>query len=377
MTYDLEKVNALIARIYDAALDDTLWPSLVHTLAQIVNAEDSIMFGSPEVGNHQMVVLSPLQNAAHDAAQAYGSYFWEHDKWKTGAAQHQLTYSGAIFHGDQFIDRHSFQNTEIYTDFFKPMMNGTGVVLTSIIEEATHERPNPVILSFYKSFLAQPFNQKDEDLIRLLMPHFQRSLFMRRRMNEERELRQFSEQVLHHSKDAILLLDATCRVHFANRKAELMLSRGNPTVKQGYLRSSVSSENSALMNALRNALEGKGCVLKFSNIPFMPARVALFSPVSGARGEQLHTPARIMVVITEPDKFKGGGLDDFAKMYRLTPAETRVLNQLLQQQSTHEIAEVLHISMNTLRTHLKILFAKTSTKNQRELVNFCRSHPNG
>ena len=376
MPYDLEKMNALIAHIYDAALDDTQWPSLIHKLAQLMNAEDSIMFGSPEVGSNQMVVLSPLQNATSDAAQAYGAYYWERDMWKTGATQHHLTHSGAIFHGDQFIDRRSFQDTEIYTDFFKPMMNGTGVVLTSIIEESTPQQPNPVVLSFYKSFFAQSFDKKDEDLIRFLMPHFQRALFIRRKTAEERELRQLREQALHRSNDAIVLLDETCRVLFANRKAEWMLRHGNPAIKRGYLCSSVSFQNSALLNAMRNALEGKGCVLKFGNAASLAIRVAVFSPVSVTRGEQLQTPTRIMVVISEPDRFISDGLGTFAKLYRLTNAETRVLNHLLQQQSTHEIAAALHISMNTLRTHLKILFAKTSTKNQRELVNFCRSHPN-
>lgn len=376
MTYDLEKINALIAHIYDAALNDALWPSLIHTLAQCVNAEDSIMFGSPEVGSHHMVVLSPLQNATHDAAQAYGAYYWEHDQWKAGAAQHHLTHSGAIFHGDQFIDRHSFQNTEIYTDFFKPMMNGTGVVLTSIIEESTPQRPNPVVLSFYKSFFAEPFDKKDEDLIRLLMPHFQRSLFIRRKMAEERELRQLTEHALHHSNEAIVLMDETCRILFANRKAELMLRHGNPSIQRGYLFSPVSSQQVSLMRVLRDALEGKGGVLKFANDSFFAPRVAVFSPVSAARGEQLQTPARIMAVISEPERFVSDGLGAFARLYRLTKAETGVLHHLLQQQSTREIASSLDISMNTLRTHLKILFAKTSTKNQRELVNFYRSHPN-
>ena len=77
MVYDLEKVNALIAHIYDAALDDTQWPFLIHKLAQLVHAEDSIMFGSPEVGNNHMVVLFPLQNASDNAAQDYGSYYWK------------------------------------------------------------------------------------------------------------------------------------------------------------------------------------------------------------------------------------------------------------------------------------------------------------
>jgi DNA-binding CsgD family transcriptional regulator len=65
----------------------------------------------------------------------------------------------------------------------------------------------------------------------------------------------------------------------------------------------------------------------------------------------------------------------FAQLYRLTPAETRVLEQLLLKESTQEIAEALQIGIKTLRTQLSALFAKTQTKNQRELVKFYLSHP--
>ena len=140
-----------------------------------------------------MIVLSPLFNAGIEATRAYEAYYWKHDIWKVGAIQHQLAYSGAIFHGEQFIDRRAFQDTEIYCDFFKPLMNGIGVVLTSIIKEVAQQNPNPVVLSFYKSFSAEPFKQQDEDLIRHLMLHFQRSLMIRRKVLEEQQNQQLME----------------------------------------------------------------------------------------------------------------------------------------------------------------------------------------
>jgi DNA-binding CsgD family transcriptional regulator len=70
-----------------------------------------------------------------------------------------------------------------------------------------------------------------------------------------------------------------------------------------------------------------------------------------------------------------GNLGGFAKLYRLTSAETRVLEQLLVKENTQEIAEALQISIKTLHTQLSALFAKTQTKNQRELVKYYLSHP--
>lgn len=375
MLLDHEKLNALILRIYDAALDDEQWSLLIRDLTRLFNAEDSILFGSPDIGNDRMLVLSPMINADINAPAAYESYFWKHDIWKAGAAQHGLAHRGAIFHGDQFIERNAFRNTEIYRDFFKPMMNGTGVVLTAVIEEATREQPMPLVLSFYKSLSAESFTQQDEQLIRKLIPHFQRSLAIRRRLLEEQQMRQLRELALDKSKDAIILLDVTGQVLFVNQYAERLLRHGTLSIRNDRLTSSISSEHRMLMAALRNAREGIGGALQFGGHNQI-TRMAMLSPISPARGEILGASTRIMMIIYDPDRTNpGGNLEVFAKLYQLTAAETRILKNLLLQQTTAEIAQVLHISIHTLRTHLKSLFAKTNTKNQRELVNLCRSHP--
>ncbi|MBS0425427.1 MAG: PAS domain-containing protein [Proteobacteria bacterium] len=370
-----EKLSALILRIYDAALDDEQWALLIRDLTHLFNAEDSILFGSPDIGNDRMLVLSPMINADTNAPAAYESHFWKHDIWKASAAQYGFAHRGAIFHGDQFIERNAFQNTEIYCDFFKPMMNGTGVVLTAVIEEATQEQPMPLVLSFYKSLSAESFTQQDEQLIRKLMPHFQRSLAIRRRLLEEQQMRQLRELALDKSKDAIVLLDVTGQVLFVNQQAERLLRHGSLSIRNGRLNSPIPSERRALMTALLNAQEGIGGTLQFGGHNQI-TRMAMISPIPLARGELLEVSTRIMMIIYDPDRADpGGNIEVFARLYRLTAAEARILKNLLLQQSTAEIAQALHISIHTLRTHLKSLFAKTNTKNQRNLVNFCRSHP--
>lgn len=54
--------------------------------------------------------------------------------------------------------------------------------------------------------------------------------------------------------------------------------------------------------------------------------------------------------------------------FRLTGAERRVLSCLLEADSPGEMAARLHLSMNTIRTQMKSIFAKTCTGSQRELL---------
>lgn len=57
------------------------------------------------------------------------------------------------------------------------------------------------------------------------------------------------------------------------------------------------------------------------------------------------------------------------KIYNLTPAESRVVSQLLKNPDVDKASETLHISISTIRTHLKHIYRKTGTNNQSALYH--------
>lgn len=57
------------------------------------------------------------------------------------------------------------------------------------------------------------------------------------------------------------------------------------------------------------------------------------------------------------------------KVYNLTPAESRVVSQLIINPDVEVASETLHISVSTLRTHLKHIYRKTETKDKTELIH--------
>jgi DNA-binding CsgD family transcriptional regulator/PAS domain-containing protein len=376
MCFDNEKVNSLIQMIYDAALEDTLWPSVIHELALLVNAEDSLLFSPYLVENNPLSplsVLSPYDHADINSWNAYSSYFWQSNVWEQGYRKMGMQTSGCIIQGDQVIERSAFRQTEMYCDFLKPMHSGMGVNLVAILfDESTSDQSPQMQLSLCKPSFAEAFTQQDEHLLLHLIPHLQRALRIRWKMANEQQIRQLREQALDQMANPILLLDAAGRIIYANFKAELLLRKvGNPTVIHGQLCSLNAYENNTIKEALRLALTGVGSTLRFDN---NSPCIATFSPITVTRGEYLNTSGRVMVIFDELNKPTHENLEGFAKLYKLTTAETRVLNQILQSQSTKEITESLKISMTTLRTQLRALFIKTQTKNQRELIQFCLSH---
>jgi DNA-binding CsgD family transcriptional regulator len=61
-------------------------------------------------------------------------------------------------------------------------------------------------------------------------------------------------------------------------------------------------------------------------------------------------------------------LETIAGLYRLTPAELRVLLGIVQIGGVPEVAAALGIADTTVKTHLGRLYAKTGTARQADLV---------
>jgi DNA-binding CsgD family transcriptional regulator len=61
------------------------------------------------------------------------------------------------------------------------------------------------------------------------------------------------------------------------------------------------------------------------------------------------------------------------RRYAITPAESRVMQLLVQGMAPAEAAEALGISLPTAKTHLARLFDKTGTSRQADLVRLAMS----
>lgn len=61
--------------------------------------------------------------------------------------------------------------------------------------------------------------------------------------------------------------------------------------------------------------------------------------------------------------------DVLHQVYDLTPAESRVISKLLDNPDIDSAAEALHISVSTVRTHLKHIYRKTKTNRQSALFH--------
>ena len=74
-----------------------------------------------------------------------------------------------------------------------------------------------------------------------------------------------------------------------------------------------------------------------------------------------------LVMITDPGEAETM-TSAVGRLHGLTAAESRIAGGIVQGRTLQEIAGEAGISLETVRTHLKRIFRKTSTRRQAELV---------
>ncbi len=175
---------------------------------------------------------------------------------------------------------------------------------------------------------------------------------------------------------ATLAVDRDGRILFQDRRAEALLRDGDGVrTLRGRLVSADTSAAADLARLIRTAADtaadgsggggavGGGVTLDRGdgNSP-LSILVAPFRPEPGAAPQ-----AAALVFIRDPDSVNPAPqlLQD---LFGLTPMEATIGAKLAEGAALERIAASMGISLSTVRTHLKSLFAKTGTARQAELV---------
>ena len=78
-------------------------------------------------------------------------------------------------------------------------------------------------------------------------------------------------------------------------------------------------------------------------------------------------PAAV-VFVSDPECAARLPVDVLSRLYGLTPGEARVCQELVSGKSVNEIADLLEVTQDTVRKHVKQALSKTDTRRQAELV---------
>ncbi len=191
------------------------------------------------------------------------------------------------------------------------------------------------------------------------------------------------ETALDHLNTALVLVDATAKVLFANRNARAILdchdglvTDGGRLKAQADIRGGCAPRNVGQRN---QRAQGRSSARGTANDDLPCRKRPLQIVAVPCWPETLTTPKRTaaVVFITDPDQRPLARPEALRILFGLTRAETKLAMVLLDGKSLSEAADLNDVGRETVRSQLKSIFLKTGTRRQSELIRLLLRLPEG
>ena len=213
------------------------------------------------------------------------------------------------------------------------------------------------------------------ELLNLLLPHIQNTLRIQQALGVFQDRAQIADAILDASTTASFLLSASGRLLYMNKAgATLCSDRDGVMERNGHLvpaRPERRTEWAAQVSAASSSRRHPGGALMLARSGKSPLQVL----VSPFRADTSKRTGRVLVLATEPDRPMQFPDTVLRQLYGLTAAETEVANGLLTGFAPEAIATIRGVSVGTVRTQIKSLFLKTSTRRQSDLLRLLHTLP--
>jgi DNA-binding CsgD family transcriptional regulator len=171
----------------------------------------------------------------------------------------------------------------------------------------------------------------------------------------------------------IMVMDVDQYLHLTNKCAKRLLDGGT---RIGAVESRFVIADAAdairVQVTIRAVLMGKACASNRRTVAISgpdggPLLLSISKLADGPDG------ARACVIMTRPGSGSEADVHPLAELFGLTPVETRLVSQLVRGLSLQEAARALQLKVQTVRTYLKLIFQKTGTHRQVELVQLMQN----
>jgi len=355
----------LIGDVYDAALDEKLWCGLAPRIAQTFKSTSAQIHVRHTRDSH-VERLTFSENYRATDPEIYNSYYAQRDVWVERAAKLGLS---KVFASKDLISDAEFEQTEIYQGLARHI--GIFYVVGSVFPIGNDGLG---VIGMHRPRDGATYDEQDKTRVRQFLPHLKRALQIRSRLADPAIEHGAALDALKRSGTATLAVTRDGHLLYANDSAEQLLRACDAIrVIGGRLAAADRAAAQRLTAFIRECSDlaagkagGSGGTLAISRGERLPltALVAPFRPAREALGAPL--PAAI-VFLRDPESPSPKSLA-LRGLFGLTAAEAVVAAALADGKVVEGLATELGVTLNTVRTHLKNVFAKTGTTRQAQLV---------
>jgi len=369
-----EELSALIADIYDAAINPSLWVTALEKLCGFVP------------GRHANIFIQDGVQRSANALFTWGDDPHYHRLYLEQYARINPLFPallargvGEVFAANDVVPLTQFRRSRFYKEWQRPQGLVDGAC--SILEKS---QTSAALLAVPRHETHGMVDAAARRRMGLVVPHVQRAVLIGKAIDLQNAAATLAD-AFDSLSAAVYLVDAGGRIVHANRGGALLLADEELFSGAGdQLRARDADADRTLREMFtvagtgnEAALGAKGVALALISGRGERYLAHVLPLTSGSR--RLNRPERAAVAAVFVHKaalHRPSVVDAVAARFALTPTELRVLFCIVEVGGVPDVAPVLGISQQTVRTHLKQLFAKTGTRRQADLVKLVAEFAN-
>lgn len=372
--------DEVIHVIYEASLKPELWPVAVAGIGEVCQAARSLLFTpfkSPSEGG----IVFP-HNIPQVMLERWANSSMQDDPIAQAAVSRGLAVEGSVFVGRDLVTEEELFSSALYRELWRPMQ--IGHVCTGVVFGYGTDSLPTTALALYRDTSANRFSTNDASQLHTFTRHVSRSLGVMYQLRSK----DLEVAVTHAALDRLVvgavLVDSHQNVRFANTSASQLLARGDligVTRHGDKLRlkfpSRLETHARRLQHLLNRVLapltsvEGRygSEALVLTDNDGAPACVVVASPLANTSSINCHVSLSTRAILF---LYELGKVDIAAsllqELFGLTAAECRAAIQVLLGGTVKDAAARLGVSVNTVKSQLQAVYAKTRTSRQTELI---------
>jgi DNA-binding CsgD family transcriptional regulator/PAS domain-containing protein len=359
----------LIDHIYEAAIRPEAWAAVVSAFSEIFGGAPT-MLGFLQSDD---VAVPPRHSTGFSAAllPRFPAHLQKDLDW---SPRHVRRCAGRFVDLASLFDRLDLEATALYREWMEPQHLAP---MWPLMHTVTNKAGHPIVLlTVFRRRDQGAFSEDECAEADAYLSHLRRALDVHANLHGARRVRLALAEVMDRLPVGVLLLDKRRQLVLQNRVAErlialedgLSLDRGGPSAEH-------AREHAALQILIADAMEADEArvfdargFLSISRPSGKRPYSVMVTPLRTSAVGEPETQARVAVFVSDPEIDRIAGTKALAELYGLTQAEVELLQLLSTGISLEEAASVRAISMNTARSHIKHMFAKTGVSRQGELV---------
>ena len=362
----IEQFSKLVAMIYEGPMDAIPWAGALEAIRGLLGANYvTLILRSPACGRAGLMVHASAQGTVLPGEASYSNYYYALDPFVNLPADRMITV-------DELLGESFWRQSEMYQQFQKPFDVGYMMGADLHTEDGVECR-----LRVCRSHDTSSFSRRDKAVCSALLPHLKRAVRLHSKFNVVESERTLYASTFDRMLVGMVILDESGSIMKTNFAAnEIIAEKDGLQRKNNVLEISFSPENRKLQTLIQQALDERA-----GHAPGVVQAMSVTRPSGKAKlgvlvrkiafnewsEDNARRPA-CAIFVRDPDRKSQASDEIMRKLFDLTPAEAALALALANGSTIEEAAEVLGISKNTARAHLRAIFSKTGATRQATLV---------